>query len=56
MRRKMFLGCWMLLIGLSGCARSQITLLKDTDVYYKENGDVCFSKVAFDRLLKRLEP
>lgn len=56
MKIKMFLVLSMLLIGLSGCARSQITLLNDTDVYYRDNGDVCFSQVAFDRLLKRLEP
>ena len=42
----------LLLATLTGCART-VTLypIKDTDIYFKDNGDVCMSEFYFKEVL-----
>ena len=39
---------------LTACSQRQIILhpIKDTDIYFKDSGDICFSEKYFDTVLK----
>lgn len=47
----MFLG---LTVVLSACASQQLILhpITDKDIYFKDNGDICFSEMYFNTILK----
>jgi len=44
----------LLIIFWSGCASKQIVLypITDNDIYFKDNGDICFSEKYFGSVLQ----
>ena len=42
-----------LIICLLGCASKRLIFypIQDTDIYFKDNGDICFSEMYFNRVL-----
>ncbi len=53
MTRKL-LSLTLLLVLLTGCASRQLVLypIEQTDIYFKDNGDVCMSEFYFNEVLQ----